>query len=1011
MAASPSRSPSPITGRRNPIGRTPEIGNSIRKSLGGYPAAKPSIAAPRSFNPITPANSPSDFPHRNLSSKEGIRASYEKENERDQSSLNLSKAKSPVIISKGAKNFMAPTISAASKFTPSPRKKVLAERNEAVRTSTSIPDGKTSLPSMSLVQSSETEEIRSKSEVGLDSQVVSDTPKISHILPKPKTADFGSKEDLGSSSFPVLTSLELSKTEKIGSKPVMGLDSHPASDSPKIPEILPIPRTIDSDSKEDLSSSSLELSKTEKIGSKPVMGLDSHPASDSPRIPEILPIPRTIDSDHKEDLSSSSLEFSKTEKIGSKSVLGLDPQQFSDTLKAPETQNPSSLRDSTSADIDPSLPPYDPKTNYLSPRPRFLHYKPNPRIEAYLNKENSEGKNLEDSFTSESSSDSEPIEETQSPDAETDSADSFSPEIKAENAADSHPLEHELDECDAHEENREEEESIVAKEIPPKSSHSSSRPKFMSLLLVLAIVCVSMSVTDSPVISSSSMFNDHPLTKTYAPELRVLADRYLRDSFAEITEFASVNLGRVSDNLRLWSLNSMSYLARMISVPRGGELGVIHFMNLTALDTDISSVSKLLTDVNQIKDTGKNEEENSSEELKMEGETQQGVQEEQGLVKEEQHHYSEALETIHKMEVTEKPRETTVLEEQQEDQTSLDLITAEEIVEAEGIKEKGDSSSHADIVPTNSEISSHKLHSEEIVEAEEIEEKGVSDSHADLEPSNVEVSAKTLHSEEIVEAEGIKEKGLSNSHADIEPNNDVEISAQNLHSVEIVETEEIEEKCFSNSHADIDPTNVELSAQSSHSDPDYEARSSPQVLDTTIRALADDFTMQIVLGISSILLTLAAAAAASFYLKKSKVFVSEAEILKQPSSPKKMTSDSVSASSQSHTDIDRPLFYKNCPAEVEMVGESGPLEMSSSLEDSFSTSQHSSDRVEIKSHERKLRRNSNRESMVSSSEYSAGSPSYGSFTTYEKLHKVSGDDDAMTPVRRSSRLRKQITSP
>ncbi|KAJ8645425.1 hypothetical protein MRB53_007173 [Persea americana] len=976
MAASPSRSPSPITGRRNPIGRTPESGNSIRKSLGGYPAAKPSIAAPRSFNPITPANSPSDFPHRNLSSKEGIRASYEKENERDQSSLNLSKAKSPVIISKGAKNFMAPTISAASKFTPSPRKKVLAERNEAVRTSTSIPDGKTSLPSMSLVQSSETEEIRSKSEVDLDSQVVSDTPKISHILPKPKTADFGSKEDLGSSSFPVLTSLELSKTEKIGSKPVMGLDSHPASDSPKIPEILPIPRTIDSDSKEDLSSSSLELSKTEKIGSKPVMGLDSHPASDSPRIPEILPIPRTIDSDSKEDLSSSSLEFSKTEKIGSKSVLGLDPQQFSDTLKAPETQNPSSLRDSTSADIDPSLPPYDPKTNYLSPRPRFLHYKPNPRIEAYLNKENSEGKNLEDSFTSESSSDSEPIEETLSPDAETDSADSFSPEIKAENAADSHPLEHELDECDAHEENREEEESIVAKEIPPKSSLSSSRPKFMSLLLVLAIVCVSMSVTDSPVISSSSMFNDHPLTKTYAPELRVLADRYLRDSFAEITEFASVNLGRVSDNLRLWSLNSMSYLARMISVPRGGELVVIHFMNLTALDTDISSVSKLLTDVNQIKDTGKNEEENSSEELKMEGETQQGVQEEQGLVKEEQHHYSEALETIHKMEVTEKPRETTVLEEQQEDQISLDLITAEEIVEAE-----------------------------------EIEEKGVSDSHVNIEPTNVEVSAKTLHSEEIVEAEGIKEKGLSDSHADIEPNNDVEISAQNLHSVEIVETEEIEEKCFSNSHADIDPTNVELSAQSSHSDPDYEARSSPEVLDTTIRAPADDFTMQIVLGISSILLTLAAAAAASFYLKKSKVFVSEAEILKQPSSPKKMTSDSVSASSQSHTDIDRPLFYKNCPAEVEMVGESGPLEMSSSLEDSFSTSQHSSDRVEIKSHERKLRRNSNRESMVSSSEYSAGSPSYGSFTTYEKLHKVSGDDDAMTPVRRSSRLRKQITSP
>lgn len=32
------------------------------------------------------------------------------------------------------------------------------------------------------------------------------------------------------------------------------------------------------------------------------------------------------------------------------------------------------------------LPPYDPKKNFLSPRPQFLRYKPNPRIELLLNK-------------------------------------------------------------------------------------------------------------------------------------------------------------------------------------------------------------------------------------------------------------------------------------------------------------------------------------------------------------------------------------------------------------------------------------------------------------------------------------------------------------------------------------------------------------------------------------------------------------------------------------------------
>jgi hypothetical protein len=30
-----------------------------------------------------------------------------------------------------------------------------------------------------------------------------------------------------------------------------------------------------------------------------------------------------------------------------------------------------------------AAPPYDPKTNYLSPRPQFLRYRPNPRVELY----------------------------------------------------------------------------------------------------------------------------------------------------------------------------------------------------------------------------------------------------------------------------------------------------------------------------------------------------------------------------------------------------------------------------------------------------------------------------------------------------------------------------------------------------------------------------------------------------------------------------------------------------
>ncbi|KAL5218889.1 hypothetical protein ABZP36_019573 [Zizania latifolia] len=55
---------------------------------------------------------------------------------------------------------------------------------------------------------------------------------------------------------------------------------------------------------------------------------------------------------------------------------------------------------SSEAEPYPAAAPYDPKTNYLSPRPQFLHYKPNPRIELYRHG----GRRLEDGFASESSS-------------------------------------------------------------------------------------------------------------------------------------------------------------------------------------------------------------------------------------------------------------------------------------------------------------------------------------------------------------------------------------------------------------------------------------------------------------------------------------------------------------------------------------------------------------------------------------------------------------------------------
>ncbi|KAI5314940.1 PREDICTED: ACT [Prunus dulcis] len=94
----------------------------------GVEIAKPSVDAnPRSFNPNTPANSPSENP--GLISMGTVVTFHGKNQNCKQMRVRSSSG------SNGTKNFMSPTISVASKVTASPRKKILAERNEPVRAS------------------------------------------------------------------------------------------------------------------------------------------------------------------------------------------------------------------------------------------------------------------------------------------------------------------------------------------------------------------------------------------------------------------------------------------------------------------------------------------------------------------------------------------------------------------------------------------------------------------------------------------------------------------------------------------------------------------------------------------------------------------------------------------------------------------------------------------------------------------------------------------------------------
>ncbi|KAL6996583.1 hypothetical protein U1Q18_006714 [Sarracenia purpurea var. burkii] len=77
-----------------------------------------------------------------------------------------------------------------------------------------------------------------------------------------------------------------------------------------------------------------------------------------------------------------------------------------------------------------------PKTDYLSTRPQFLRYRPNPRIEVYLHKEKS--KRLEDCFLTEGFSDTEASEEIESKDSNKESEDDSSAEIINEEEEEPH---------------------------------------------------------------------------------------------------------------------------------------------------------------------------------------------------------------------------------------------------------------------------------------------------------------------------------------------------------------------------------------------------------------------------------------------------------------------------------------------------------------------------------------------------------------------------------------------
>ncbi|KAI3789142.1 hypothetical protein L2E82_01930 [Cichorium intybus] len=440
-----NRSPSPIA--RNY--RNSETNTTTRRSFSGNPFARPNTSVnPRSVNPPTPANTPATTDHMKRGSmlRKSTGSSMFQDGKENQKDMIRSPARSY------EKSFMAPTISAASKFTPSPRKKFLSEKNEVTRTSIQFLD-----------------------------------------------KDFISK-----------------------------------------PEATPLdqPAKIDDDSNESVTLEQKEV----VLETPPVRKVTFTSINDAPDV--------TVTED---------FDFVKIRPFC------CSPQ--TSPIIAP-------------LDADP-LPPYDPKKNFLSPRPQFLRYKPNPRIKLLLNKEDgndSYGEDdvmgLEDSFNlSDNSSDTEQVEEKRNDEREEEAIETKEEEKETKEKEKEKEEEQKL--ADVGHVSSEKLSEIVPQENQSDSKlKTSSKPRFFTrsktilfIFVMFLVACFSVSFTDSPPMDLP-IYKDISFSEIYDESLKLAAS-------------AKVSFDGFVESFKLWSNNFVSYLSHQLSSHFSSTQSSIQFFNLT----------------------------------------------------------------------------------------------------------------------------------------------------------------------------------------------------------------------------------------------------------------------------------------------------------------------------------------------------------------------------------------------------------------------------------------------
>ncbi|XP_057419677.1 uncharacterized protein LOC130713874 [Lotus japonicus] len=657
--------------------------------------------------------------------------------------------------------------------------------------------------------------------------------------------------------------------------------------------------------------------------------------------------------------------------------VNLDPTFKLSPMATPPPPPPVSSPATTVAplDADPLMPPYDPRTNYLSPRPQFLHYRPKPPMD-----------NLEDSFMSGSFSDTEVTEDTQSEVSLKESEDASSDEIvKQEQGEVSEPSPDRILISG---------KTVEAKEGP--KPRFSMRSKAIALVLLLSVAFVAISVTNSPVIDQA-MFQDF-----YGVYESSEFSEFARANFDQFSQFARENYDGLARNLHIWFTKSLTSISELILNVRGAnKLVQLQYYNLTALDDFISvhqypifapgenerdAASEIGASEYYVEDISDEHYEVYEEQLQQDMEISTGAENAFDAVESEEALKGQPASMIESEQALQLAEAEILHEMLLAGEVDASFFNVEDASDEEVLKGKSTSMTESEqaLQVAEAEI----LH--EMLLAGEVDASffNVEDASG---ASDYEGQSTTMVESEQAEAgvEFIVENHPSlNSEAAEIP---VEVyGAGNIDTKQGHET-------------DANLGDVDLQQWQDLDSEVAEIQTEPTSIDDAAIEIPQGMVLYMLLCGGTVLI----AGAAFNWSRKGK-----SRSQKVTSCSKEQPMLVKEAHTNKQISPEKPSL-RNGPIEMDMLNsEPCPSEMSSFQKSSSYSTRVDKKLNEAHSVEKQPKKSVNRrESLASSSDYSM-SPSYGSLTVYEKIpSKGYGDEEIVTPVRRSSRIRSRVTSP